>query len=278
MSVQHLARSLVSAGSLKLPGDEGEGIYVLSVKDGDLIERYWVGDMVESENIVASGVRNDTSASYLLGSEETPRFVIFIDEDNVVRSYAYNEDVEEWEETPLAEKWNITTSPKSKLSAIIGPGEEIVVSYQDEAGCLTVIMNTGKDEWASFGPLKAAPVLGTPQCLEVINDKLHLFYVEKDSGISYLVFDPFTGNWKANVLQNTKFSTNIDNFSVAEDSETGLIQSYVLTDGSLWNINGEKEKNCLGKVEEDGKLVPSGKAQAGWRVSWKGARKAQVLM
>ncbi|KAG4221756.1 hypothetical protein PC116_g29768 [Phytophthora cactorum] len=278
MSVQHLARSLVSAGSLKLPSDEGEGIYVLGVRDGDLIERYWVGDMVESENIIASGVRNDTSASYLLGSEETPRFVIFIDEDNVVRSYAYNEDVEEWEETPLAEKWNITTSPKSKLSAIIGPGEEIVVSYQDEAGCLAVIMNTGKDEWASFGPLKAAPVLGTPQCLEVINDKLHLFYVEKDSGISYLVFDPFTGNWKANVLQNTKFSTNIDNFSVAEDPETGLIQSYVLTDGSLWNVNGEKENNCLGKVEEDGKLIPSSKAQAGWRVSWKGARKAQVLM
>ncbi|KAI1468233.1 uncharacterized protein F4812DRAFT_470861 [Daldinia caldariorum] len=273
MSVQYLARSLVSVGSVKVPSDEGEGLYVLSVRDGDLIEKYWVDDVVESENIIASGVRHNTSASYLLGSRDTPRIVIFIDEDNVVRSYAYNEDAEDWEETPHGDKLNIKTSPESKLSAIIGPEEEIVISYQDETGYLAVVMSTDNNEWASFGPLKATPVLGTPQCLEVIDGRLHLFYLEKGSGISYLVFDPFTLNWKANVLENAKFSTSIDNFRIEEDPETRVIQSYVLTDGSLWNVSGEKEKTCLGKVEGDGKLIPSSKAQAGWKVSWKGARK-----
>ncbi|KAI1798687.1 hypothetical protein F4811DRAFT_566240 [Daldinia bambusicola] len=276
MSVQYLARSLVSAGSVKVPSDEGEGLYVLSVRDGDLIEKYWVGDAVESENIVASGVRHNTSASYLLGLGQTPRIVIFIDEDNVVRSYAYNENAEEWEETPHGDKLNIKTSPESKLSAIIGPEDEIVVSYQDEIGCLAVMMSTESNEWASFGPLKATPVLGTPQCLEVIDGRLHLFYLEKGSGISYLIFDPFTRHWKANVLENTKFSTRIDNFRIEEDPESGSVQSYVLTEGSLWNVNGEKEKTCLGKVEGDGKLIPSSKAQAGWKVSWKGARKATM--
>lgn len=70
MSVQDLARSLVAAGSIKLPDDEGGGIYVLSVRDGDLVEKYWVGDAVEDENVIASGVRNDTSASYLPSSEQ----------------------------------------------------------------------------------------------------------------------------------------------------------------------------------------------------------------
>ncbi|KAI1654316.1 hypothetical protein F4813DRAFT_392822 [Daldinia decipiens] len=247
MSVQDLARSLVSAGSIKLPGDEGGGIYILSVRDGDLVEKYWVGDAVENENIIASGVRNDTSASYLPSFEQMPRLVIFIDQDNSVRCYAYDEDMEEWEETPLGNKWNITTSSKSKLSAIIGPEGEMVVSYQDETDRLSVIISTGEDGWTSFGPLDGDPIVGTPQCLEIINDKLHLFYVNKGSGIGYLVFNSSTGSWKANVLENTKFSTAIDNFSVAEDLETGSLQSYFLTDGSLWSVSGDKEKTFLGE-------------------------------
>lgn len=78
------------------------------------------------------------------------------------------------------------------------------------------------------------------------------------------------------MLENTKFSTVIDNFSVAEDLETGSLQSYFLTDGSLWNVSGEKEKTFLGEVNGDGKLVPSGRAQAGWKVKWRGARKVKV--
>ncbi|KAF3059215.1 cytochrome c oxidase assembly protein [Daldinia childiae] len=251
MSVQELARSLVSAGSIKLPGDEGEGIYVLSVRDGDLVEKYWVGESVEDENVIASGVRNDTSASYLPSSEQMPRLVIFIDQENSVRCYAYEEDMEEWEETPLGDKWNITTSPKSKLSAIMGPEGEMVVSYQDETDHLAVIMSAGENEWTSFGPLEGDPIVGTPQCLEIINNKLHLFYVEKGSGIGYLVFNSSTGSWKASVLENTKFNTVIDNFIVAEDPETSSLQSYFLTDGSLWNVSGGKEKTFLGEVNDD---------------------------
>lgn len=104
--------------------------------------------------------------------------------------------MEEWEETPLGDKWNITTSPKSKLSAIIGPEGEMVVSYQDETDRLAVVMSAGENEWASFGPLEGDPIVGTPQCLEIINDKLHLFYVEKGSGIGYLVFNSSTGSWQ----------------------------------------------------------------------------------
>ncbi|KAI1371258.1 hypothetical protein F4677DRAFT_457232 [Hypoxylon crocopeplum] len=273
MSVQDLARSLVAAGSVKLPGDQGEGIYLLHVRDGDLVEKHWVGDALRSESIIASDVRDDTSASYLLGIEQDLRLVVFIDHKNVVQCYGYNEDIEEWEETPLGSKWNITTCVESKLSANIGPDGEIVVSYQDETGRLAGVMNVSEDEWKTFGPLEGNPVLGTPQCLEVIDDKLYLFYVEEDAGVGFLVLDPETGDWQANLLRNTRFNTAVENFSVAKDYETGCFQSYFLTDGSLWNVNGEKERIRLGKVEDDGKLVPSDKAQAGWRVKWRGARK-----
>lgn len=123
------------------------------------------------------------------------RLVVFIDQDNAIQCYSYNEDIEEWEETPLGSKWNITTSSESKLSAILGPEGDIVVSYQDQTGRLAGIMSASSKTWNAFGPLKGDPVPGTPQYLEVIDDKLHLFYVEIDSGVSYLIHDPKTGNW-----------------------------------------------------------------------------------
>jgi hypothetical protein len=44
----------------------------------------------------------------------------------------------------------------------------------------------------------------------------------------------------------------------------------------LWNIDGDKEKVHLGKVEDDGKLVLADKAQAGRRTWWRGARHVRI--
>ncbi|KAH8887283.1 hypothetical protein GQ53DRAFT_656706, partial [Thozetella sp. PMI_491] len=198
--------------------------------------------------------------------------------------YASNE-FDEWEDTGFGEKWMITTSPRSKLSANIGPGGGVVISYQDTAGRLVGTMNVG-DGWTAFGPLEAAPMVGTPQVLDVIDDKLHLFYIGEEGGLHYLIFDQEKGTWQGeparatmaancdsaltrmgscsdNMIQNTKFETPIDNFMVTKNPETGSFESYFLTAGSMWAIEGDKEKTNLGKVEGDGKLIPSSKAQAG---------------
>ncbi|KAI0886935.1 uncharacterized protein GGS22DRAFT_178918 [Annulohypoxylon maeteangense] len=276
MSAQDLARSLVAAGSVNLPDNKGEGIYTLSVRDGYLVEKHWVGDVIQNENVIASNVKDNTTASYLLNIEQDLRLVVFIDQDNAIQCSAYNDDIEEWEETPLGDKWNIETNPQSKLSATIGPEDEIVISYQDVNGRLAGIMGAG-EEWKAFGPLAGNPISGTPQRLEVIDDIVYLFYIEEGAGIGYLVLDLDAGVWKANVLHNTKFDTIVDNFCVTKDFDTGSFQSYFLTGGSLWNVDGEKGKICLGNVETNGRLIPSDKAQAGFRVKWRGARKLEAM-
>ncbi|XXH01846.1 hypothetical protein Hte_008208 [Hypoxylon texense] len=297
MSVQDLALSLAAAGSAKLPSNEGHGLYLLSVRDGNLVEKFWVGQTIQSETVIASDARDGTSASYLLGLEDDPRRVFYIDQENAVQCYAYDEDMDEWEETPLGRNWNITACPQSKLSANYGPKGEIVVSYQDETGRLAGIIGTDEDEWEGFGPLEGGPAIGTPQCLDVVNDKLHLFYVEKSGGVNYLVLDPDTGNWQgngpktfqhhvfantgfailANVLMDAKFDAPIENFIIAQDPETGSFHGYFLTGGSLWNANGEKEKICLGKVQGDGQFTPSSAAQAGWFVRWRRLRRVRKM-
>ncbi|KAI1088291.1 hypothetical protein F5B19DRAFT_486041 [Rostrohypoxylon terebratum] len=273
MSTQDLARCLAAAGYVKLPDNEGGGIYILSVRDGYLVEKHWVGDTILSENVIAENVKDNTTASYLISFEEDLRLVVFIDQENTIQCCAYNEDIEEWEETPLGSKWNVETTLDSKLSATIGPEGEIVISYQDVNGRLAGIRSAGKDEWKAFGPLDGNPILGTPQCLEVVDDTVYLFYVEEHAGIGYLALDPSTPEWKASLLPNTKFDTVIDNFSVTKDLDTGNFQSYILTGGALWSVDGAKEKTFLGNVDTTGRLILSDKAQAGFRLKWWGARK-----
>ncbi|KAI0179867.1 hypothetical protein GGR52DRAFT_568634 [Hypoxylon sp. FL1284] len=242
MSLQDRARSLAAVGSAKLPSNEGNGLYLLSVRDGNLVEKFWVGQTVQNETVIASNARNDTSASYLLGLEGEPRRVFYIDQDSTIQCCAYDEDTEEWEETPMGSNWSVITCPGSKLSAVYGPKGEVVVSYQNKAGQLAGIMSTNDDEWEEFGPLEGSPVVGTPQCLEVMKDRLHLFYAMEDGGIGFLVSDPDMGAWQDNLLMKPGFDNAIENFSIAHDPETGLFQAYFLSGGSLWNADGEKEK------------------------------------
>lgn len=131
------------------------------------------------------------------------RIVVFIDESSTVQCYGYSEDIQDWDQSPLGEKWNITTSPDSKLSATFGPDSEMVVSYQDPAGRLAGVMGVGEAEWKTFGPLDAEPIAGTPQHLEVIDGKLHLFYVLQRGGIGYHVLDPDTGNWQGEARESS---------------------------------------------------------------------------
>lgn len=112
-----------------------------------------------------------------------------------MQCYAYDE-IEEWEEDPRGSNWNITTSPQSKLSANYGQKGEIVVSYQNEDGQLAGITSMSEDDWEVFGPLGGNPLSGTPQCLDIISEKLHLFYIEEDGSIKYLVLDSDTGDWQ----------------------------------------------------------------------------------
>lgn len=69
MNVQELALSLSAAGSARCKGDDGEGLYLLHVEDGNLVEKLRVGDSVQSETAIASGVKEGTSAPYLLDQE-----------------------------------------------------------------------------------------------------------------------------------------------------------------------------------------------------------------
>jgi hypothetical protein len=271
MSGKDLARALAAAGVANLP--DGDGMYVVRETDNELVEKFWKGDVAQVETVIAADVRGGTSAPYLLDPQRGLRLVLFIDQSNAVQCYGYKEEEEDWEDTGLGGKWNLTAGQNSKLSANFDTDGAIVVCYQDAAGRLRGVMSAGEERWEEFGPLQAEPIEGTPQQLEIVDEQLHLFYVGTDSSIHYLVLDAATRSWQADkVVSGTKFDARIDNCQVAKNLDTGTLESYVLSAGSLWSVDGVKDKVCMGKVEEDGKFIPATNAQAGGRTWWRRTR------
>jgi len=67
MSAKDLARALVAAGAARLP--DGEGMYLVHVNGNDLVEKLWVGDGAQDENVIAEDAREGTSAPYLVDPE-----------------------------------------------------------------------------------------------------------------------------------------------------------------------------------------------------------------
>ena len=75
MSVQDLARCLSAAGDARLPDEAG--LYLLNEEDHTLTENLWIGSEVEKQTFIASDVRKNTAAPYLLSPGIVRRFCHF---------------------------------------------------------------------------------------------------------------------------------------------------------------------------------------------------------
>lgn len=68
MNSQTLARALLAAGSAKAQTEEGT--YLLEVRDGNIVEKLWVGDSVINETPIASDAKDNSSASILFPPDD----------------------------------------------------------------------------------------------------------------------------------------------------------------------------------------------------------------
>ncbi|RFU31366.1 hypothetical protein B7463_g4984, partial [Scytalidium lignicola] len=116
---------LAAAGAIPL--DES-GIYLVSEEDSDLIEKFWTGTEITDQVFIASDVRENTPAVYLLNENE--RCLFCIDTNNVLQCYSFNAEEDEWVEVSLQGNGEITVHPSSRLSGCFAPGGQIVF-FQD---------------------------------------------------------------------------------------------------------------------------------------------------
>ncbi|EFW98790.1 cytochrome c oxidase assembly protein [Grosmannia clavigera kw1407] len=278
MSVSEVARCLAATGFARRAINGQEGLYILSVDEGNLVEKHFVGNDVESENIVASDVREGCSTPYLFHEQSNMRIIYLIDQANTLQMYTFNDETLEWEQSPGFLQLAIQTSPQSQLAASITPGGETAICYQNTdgqlAGIVTQTIPASEDNnegrkigWLAIGPLTdATPKAGTPVRLEIFDEKLHLFYVHGETGgLRYVLLDPAVTKWEDHELGNSVFGndTPIISFLVTKNSDK-LLETYVHTaGGTIWNVleTGKDRKN-LGEVNVEGDFKPANNAQS----------------
>jgi hypothetical protein len=265
MNAQLLVRSLVSAGSAKAPEGE-EGTYMLEVADGYLVEKLWVGGHTTSETPISSDVRDNTSGVYLFPRGGDIRLVFFINNDNIVECFSFNEEVSpDWEDTNFSQNVHLVTGPESKLGAVLTSEGGMILAFQDAAGRLiTVVRNPSKGPDESLGLPAVEARTGTPLRLLGIESKLHLFYIGTDGNVHALVRDLESGTWTDGIVENTNFDEPINRFDVTVDSETNSPLFCLLVGDQAWLVDKGKGKTRLGEVQADGQLIAADKAQAGF--------------
>jgi len=257
---QDLTLSLLAAGYTKAPEDEGT--FLLHEKDNDLYEKLWTGSEEQNETYVASDVKENTPATYLVKPDQ--RLVFFLNKGNDLECRGYNPSCESWEEeTGLPPIDNVEISSESQLSSCLSP-LGITVFFQDTDGHLKAI-SSKNEPWEISKPLPADAVLGTPLTIVIANRQLNLFYMSKDSRLHYLAFDPKTNDWKDKVLEHAIFDRKVDRLAVTVTLETGAFESFCLSENTLYNVNHTGKK--MGDVEGD-KFISPGNAQAGWFIRY----------
>jgi hypothetical protein len=117
-----------------------------------------------------------------------------LNESNSLECREYDDEEESWVKSSLGEIHNVSVSPESKLSACWSALGNTVF-FQDTAGQLKGV-SSQNGPWELFGPLPAEAVLGTPMSVAIAYKQLHLFYMNKDSSLHYLVYDHNTGGWR----------------------------------------------------------------------------------
>jgi hypothetical protein len=166
--VQLLARCLEAAG-YTFP-NEGDGLHLLFVdpEQSALIAKFWLEDNFTDQELIASSVRPNSSASYLITS--TDKLSIYITPSSTLRVVRYDEDEEDWTEDDSIKQFAV--HPDGKVTGAVGGDQSTHVFFQDPSKHLVHLDGT----WTAT-VLPADPVAGTPLATVVVDDQVHVFYI-----------------------------------------------------------------------------------------------------
>ncbi|THH20744.1 hypothetical protein EW146_g691 [Bondarzewia mesenterica] len=261
---QDLTRRLLAAGGAMHP--EGKSMYLLYADRSSLISKHWTGNAFGDQDIVATSVRTNSTASYVLAPNS--RRIICISSSSALRALTYNDEDEEWVDDTIPHH---DVHPEGKIATSFGADNRAYVFFQDPAGRLIQL----DDAWNPT-VLPVEPVAGSPITTAFVENKIHTFYISaKDNCIHYVIQEG--GNsWSDKLMSKCSFEEEkVKRFSVGKNEESGALEAYVLTEKSaLLQVVGNQdgtadageEKTVLGKVDQTGTFVAGTSAECCRRV------------
>jgi len=257
--LQELSRSLLAAGSAPDPKGEGEYLLYVDPNKSFLNCKHWTGDAFGRQELVASSVRPNSTAAYLI--TPTEKLIICISPSSNLSAYTYDNDECEWVESddhPIAA---YKVHPDGKLAASLDDKGQVYACFQDASQRLVYLDH----KWSST-VLPATPVAGSPFSTSFFDDTLHLYYISATDNYIHDVTRK-NGTWRDTVVIKYAFQTRIKAFFMTEN-ESGGAESYALTqENALQKFAAEGEITKLGNVR-DGKFMPQTTEEASMTVRY----------
>ncbi|KAK4112067.1 hypothetical protein N656DRAFT_106322 [Canariomyces notabilis] len=258
---QRLATRLSAIGDAV--SDQGNRFYLLQVagdeQDGyDLIEQVKPDSDLISETLVASGVRKQTSAAYLLESDDD-RIVFYADEFNNLGAATYkpsDADQGEWlVDEALSSLDFASVHPSGKISACFTK-DTLLVFFQKPDGSMGCLEQT-RDGWTPLKTVLPATVpVGSPHYRLVVDEKLQLFYIGDGGSLRYLCRDLGEAPGK-----DTALCGAVSRFAVGYETEKGVLTAYVLAGGVLVSLGENGDRQDLVRATGGGKFAPVASAE-----------------
>lgn len=241
--LRNITRRLLAAGYAKHWEGEGEYLLYIDAERSFLYSKHWRGDSFGDQEFVASSVRENSTAAYLIS--ETGIFVIGITHSSHLSVYEYDSDANEWVEVDKHPITGKKVHGDGKLATSIGANGRVF--FQDPSQHLICL------DARSSTVLPANPVIGSPISTSVVGDQEHVYYIS----VNDLYIHDVTsgdGKWMDTIVIKYTFNEAIRGFVVMGNG-SGADEAWVLTEeNTLLKFTAEGGNTRLGTVK-DGEFV-----------------------
>ncbi|KAF5534014.1 hypothetical protein FMEXI_11521 [Fusarium mexicanum] len=258
--IKTIARALRSASHNTLPNGD---LTFINIQGRRLVEKVYDGEELKDQRMVATGLREDSTAAYAIAKDRV--YAVYIGNDNgtdIIKASEYDEDSEEWDDAELEGLGDVQVHDQGHVT-VAGLATMNLVLYQAPDGTIkTVKHDKESEQWTEAFDIPGSAAIGTPIAGFSTDEALIVSFFGEDGEIHVHTRDFESGDWTEDTLPDSSFDDTVNSIIVAKDKDSGNFEAYVLASNTIYNITKTGSRDTVGSFSQDGDFVPSTKAES----------------
>ncbi|KAL7762544.1 hypothetical protein ACKLNR_009079 [Fusarium oxysporum f. sp. zingiberi] len=255
--IRTIARALRSASHNTLPNGD---LAFLELQGRRLVEKIYDGEELKDQRMVATGLREGSTAAYAVAKDRV--FAVYISDDGLIRVSEFDEDSEEWDDAEVEGLGDISVHDQSHITVAGLPSMNLVLYQAPDGTIKTIMHDKDSDRWTEEFNIPGSAATGTPIAGFSTDEALIVSFFGQDNEIHAHTRDFESGDWTDKTIPDSSFDDTVDSLIVAQDKDSGNFEAYVLSNNTVYNITKTGSRETVGSFSRDGDFVPSTKAES----------------
>ncbi|KAL5618068.1 hypothetical protein FOVSG1_000290 [Fusarium oxysporum f. sp. vasinfectum] len=256
--IRTIARALRSASHNTLPNGD---LAFLELQGRRLVEKIYDGEELKDQRMVATGLREGSTAAYAVAKDRV--FAVYISDDGLIRVSEFDEDSEEWDDAEVEGLGDISVHDQSHITVAGLPSMNLVLYQAPDGTIKTIMHDKDSDRWTEEFNIPGSAATGTPIAGFSTDEALIVSFFGQDNEIHAHTRDFESGDWTDKTIPDSSFDDTVNSLIVAQDKDSGNFEAYVLSNNTVYNITKTGSRETVGSFSRDGDFVPSTKAESG---------------